>query len=160
MKDNLNIIYKKMGEINIDDSFFNDLKKDYDNFEKWFLKKKNKYAYCYYEKDNLKALLFLKIENNKKDFINVEPQMTINKKLKISTFKVDAPHKGIGKLFMKIIFDVAIHENVSEVYATILDNDEKKIKLINYFIKYGFTYYGKKNNKELVYIKQINIAKN
>ena len=55
---------------------------------------------------------------------------------------------------MKIIFDQALFSMVDEIYVTIYDNDEKKINLIRYFEKFGFQYYGKKNN-ELVYVRSM-----
>ncbi len=80
--------------------------------------------------------------------------MKRNRKLKISTFKVEASGKKIGERFIKIIFDQALFSMVDEIYVTIYSNDDKKINLIRYFEKFGFNYYGKKNN-ELIYIRSM-----
>lgn len=82
--------------------------------------------------------------------------MRVNRKLKVSTFKVDVRGKKIGERFIKIIFDQAIYSNVNEIYVTIFDDDNNKINLIKYFEKFGFVYHGKKNGKELVYIRNMN----
>ena len=57
---------------------------------------------------------------------------------------------------MKIIFDQARFSLVDEIYVTIFDNDEKKKVLISYLEKFGFEYFGLKNNKELVYVRSMN----
>lgn len=143
--DILSINKVKMGTLNINDKFFDDLKKSYPNFEKWFSRKSEEEAYCYFEKNNLLGLLFLKNEEIGDDNYNdIKPNMRINRKLKISTFKVDIPHKKIGERFMKIIFDQAIYSTVDEIYVTIFDSDDKNRNLIRYFEKFGFLYFGKK----------------
>ena len=157
--DILDIYKKKMGSLDINDEFFKDLKKNYPGFESWFHRKKDEDAYCYMEGDNLLALLFLKNEEiGDDDYQDIIPTMKINRKLKISTFKVDVQHKKIGERFMKIIFDQARFSMVDEIYVTIYDNDDKKRKLISYFETFGFKYHGKKNGKELVYVR--NMTKN
>ena len=57
---------------------------------------------------------------------------------------------------MKITFDQAVYSNVDEIYVTIFDDNDKKKKLINYLEKFGFKYHGKKNGKELVYVRNMN----
>ena len=153
----LDIKKTKMGDLNIEDSFFYSLKNSYPNFENWFQRKKDEYAYCYFENGKLLALLFLKNEEVGDDnYEDIKPNMRCNRKLKISTFKVDVEHKKIGERFMKIVFDQAIYSNVDEIYVTIFNDDEKKVNLINYLERFGFKYFGKKNDKELVYIRSMN----
>ncbi len=94
----LSINKVKMGTLNINDKFFDDLKKSYPNLEKWFSRKSEEEAYCYFEKNNLLGLLFLKNEEIGDDnYDDIKPNMRINRKLKISTFKVDIPHKKLVK---------------------------------------------------------------
>lgn len=153
----LDINKVKMKELNLNDEFFNDLKNNYPDFENWFNKKGEEEAYCYKESDKLLALLFLKNEEiGDDDYHDIKPQMRLNRKLKISTFKVDIEGKKIGERFMKIIFDQARFSLVDEIYVTIFDNDEKKKVLISYLEKFGFEYFGLKNNKELVYVRSMN----
>lgn len=157
--DILDINKIKMKQINIEDSFFDDLKKNYPGFEDWFKRKGEEDAYYYGENGKLLALLFLKNEEiGDDDYSNIRPMMKNNRKLKISTFKVDVQKKKIGERFMKIIFDQARFSMVDEIYVTIFDNDEKKKALINYFEKFGFKYFGLKDGSELVYVR--NMKKN
>ena len=150
----LDIKKVRLGTLNIKDTFFDDLKSNYLGFEEWFYRKKEKYGYAYMENNKLLALLILKNEEIGDDtYNNIKPNMRFNRKLKVSTFKVDIEHKKIGERFMKIIFDQAIFSMVDEIYVTIFDNDSKKINLIKYLEKFGFEYFGKKDEKELVYVR-------
>ncbi len=153
---NIMDIYKvKFGDLNINDSFFDSLKKDYPEFLDWYERKVNEDVYCYKDQDKILGLLILKNEEpESEDYSDIKPMMKLNRKLKISTFKVDISGKKIRERFMKIIFDQALFSMVDEIYFTIYDNNDKKINLIRYFEKFGFNYYGKKNN-ELVYIRSM-----
>lgn len=153
--DILDIFRVKFGELDINDSFFDSLKKDYTGFVDWFTKKKDEYVFCYKEQDKILGLLFLKNENSEtEDYSDIKPKMKQNRKLKISTFKVDVAGKKIGERFMKIVFDQAIFSMVDEIYVTIYNNDERKENLIRYFEKFGFKFWGKKGN-ELVYVRDM-----
>ncbi len=149
-------IYKvKFGDLDINDSFFDSLKNDYPGFLDWYERKNNEDVYCYKEQGKILGLLFLKNEEpESEDYSDIKPMMKLNRKLKISTFKVDIGGKKIGERFMKIVFDQALFSMVDEIYVTIYDNDDKKMNLIRYFEKFGFNYYGKKNN-ELVYVRSM-----
>lgn len=147
----------KLGNLDINDNFFDDLKEDYIEFEEWFNKKKDKEAYGYFENNKLLGLLVLKYEKiGDEEYNDIKPKMDINNKLKISTFKVDVIHKGIGREFINIVFKQAELLHVDEIYLTLFNNNYKKKNLISFFEKYGFKFYGMKNDKELVYIKYIN----
>lgn len=149
-------IYKvKFGDLNIDDPFFDSLKKDYPEFLCWYNKKKNEDVYSYEEQGKILGLLVLKNEEpDLEDYSDIKPAMRKNRKLKISTFKVEVRGKKIGERFMKIIFDQALFSMVDEIYVTIYDNDDKKLNLINYFERFGFIYHGKKK-EELVYVRSM-----
>lgn len=151
----LNINKIRVGELNINDSFFDELKKSYAGFEKWLKSKENEYSYCYFEGEKLLAMLMLKNEEIGEDYSDISPTMKKNRKLKVSTFKVDIRKKKIGERFIKIIFDQAIYSNVDEIYVTIFDDTDEKRVLIRYFEKFGFHYHGKKNGTELVYIRSM-----
>lgn len=156
MNYNISEIYEvKFEDLNINDSFFDSLKKDYPGFVDWYERNSNRNVYCYKKQDKILGLLALKIEYpESEDYSEIKPMMERNRKLKISTFKVEVGGKKIGEKFMKIIFDQALFSMVDEIYVTIYDNDDKKKNLIRYFEEFGFNYYGRKNN-ELVYIKNM-----
>lgn len=152
----LDIHKVKIGTLNINDSFFDALKNSYPGFETWLEGKKNEDAYCYFENNKLLAMLMLKNEEIGEDYSDISPTMKKNRKLKVSTFKVDIRKKKIGERFIKIIFDQAIYSNVNEIYVTIFDDTNEKKALIRYFERFGFHYHGKKNGRELVYVRSMN----
>ena len=152
----LNINKVKVGQLDINDTFFDGLKNSYPGFENWLRSKENEDAYCYFENNKLLAMLMLKNEEIGEDYSDISPTMRNNRKLKVSTFKVDIKKKKIGERFIKIIFDQAIYSNVNEIYVTIFDDTDDKKALISYFERFGFNYHGKKNGRELVYVRSMN----
>ncbi|STP13098.1 Uncharacterised protein [Helicobacter mustelae] len=60
-----NIEYKLFGDINLQDTFFDSLRQDYQGFNDWYEKKasQGEKAYILYEKDELVCFLYLKEEN-------------------------------------------------------------------------------------------------
>lgn len=152
----LNINKVKVGQLDINDTFFDGLKNSYPGFENWLRSKENEDAYCYFENNKLLAMLMLKNEEIGEDYSDISPTMRNNRKLKVSTFKVDIKKKKIGERFIKIIFDQAIYSNVNEIYVTIFDDTDEKKALISYFERFGFSYHGKKKGRELVYVRSMN----
>lgn len=143
------------GDLDINDSFFDSLKADYPDFVGWYNRKSQEEVYSYKENNNILGLLFLKYENETESYDDIVPVMKKNKKLKICTFKVGIRGRKIGERFMKIVFDQAIYSKVNEIYVTIYNNDKFKESLIHYFENYGFEYFGLKNEKELVYVRDM-----
>lgn len=154
--DILNINKVKVGQLDINDTFFDGLKNSYPGFENWLRSKENEDAYCYFENNKLLAMLMLKNEEIGEDYSDISPTMRNNRKLKVSTFKVDIKKKKIGERFIKIIFDQAIYSNVNEIYVTIFNDTDEKKALISYFERFGFSYHGKKKGRELVYVRSMN----
>lgn len=148
-----NIVRKKFSEIDLNDSFFNSLKLDYPEFEQWFLKKCNQYAFAQYDNGKIIGFLYMKIEND--CVLDVEPTIIARKILKVGTFKINAHGTKMGEQFVKVIMDYAINEAVDVCYVTIFPKHKVLIDLVN---KYGFEYYGTKgmdSQKENVYLKRM-----
>lgn len=148
-----NIVRKQFGQIDLNDSFFDSLKLDYPEFEKWFLKKSGQDAFVQYENDKIIGFLYMKIENNQ--VADVAPAIIAHKILKVGTFKINAHGTKMGEQFIKVIMDYAISEAVDACYVTIFPKHDVLIGLVN---KYGFEYYGTKgigNQKENVYLKRM-----
>jgi len=142
---------KKFSEIDLNDKFFDSLKKDYKEFEDWYNKKIRENADAFILKDdndNLKAFLYLKEESDVEDII---PRLPDGKKIKIGTFKVDPHGTRLGERFIKIAIDYAYEHNAKYLYVTIFDKHKGLIRL---FERFGFSQYGKKGN-ELVYMKKM-----
>lgn len=131
---------EELYRVELDNPFFNTLKEDYYEFDKWFERKQKeeKKAYVVRNTNNeVTAFLMLKIEENE-EYEDFEKELSKGKKLKISTFKVEDTGKRIGETFIKIMTERAIKENVDEIYVTIFP---KYNFLIELFKEYGFCYY-------------------
>jgi len=151
----LNVQKLKFGRINLGDDFFTSLREDYVGFDKWFIKKFDDEAYITVNSNNglLLSFLYLKIEDKEESYINISPAFTKKKRLKVGTFKVINNGFRLGERFMKIIFDNALKNKVDEIYVTIFDKREEQRRLIDMLEQWGFMLWGKKNNDELVYVR-------
>lgn len=152
----LSVTKKYFGEININDSFFESFKEDYQGFDKWFLRKSDETAYVTINKGNILSFLYLKVENTDENYSDISPVFKPKKRLKIGTFKVISNGVRLGERFLKIIFDNAIRFSVDEIYITIFDKREEQKRLILLLEDWGFKFYGKKNTvngDELVYVR-------
>lgn len=147
--------------VDLEDEFFDILKMDYDGFDKWFEKKQlshDKAKITYKADKKIGAFLLLKIEDELEDYGKFEKPFDKNKRIKISTFKVEDNGKAIGEAFIKIAIDYALGNNINELYVTIFD---KYDRLIDLFKEYGFELYTHKETlkqdgtkeKEGVYLK-------
>lgn len=146
---------KLFSDVDINDNFFDSLKKDYTEFLDWYTRKSDegKKALVLYRNSTLLAFLYMKIENGTVD--DVDPILESKRRLKVGTFKVEAHGTKLGERFIKRIFDTAIAKNIDEIYLTIFEKHES---LIGIFKKFGFYDYGTKttpNGKEFVLIKQL-----
>ncbi|MUG46970.1 PIN domain-containing protein [Paenibacillus woosongensis] len=154
----LSVTKEYMGDINLNDPFFDSLKEDYPGFEKWFNKKADEIAYICKMDDNVAAFLYLKIEDENENYSNISPPFSKKKRLKIGTFKVTMNGYKLGERFLKIIFDNALRFRVDEIYVTIFDKSMEQIRLINLLTDFGFTKHGTKDDAELVYIRDFQPA--
>lgn len=143
-------------QVNLQDSFFDSFREDYDGFDKWFNKKADKIAYVCYSENILTAFLYIKVENENENYADIEPNFKRKKRLKIGTLKVIGNGFKIGERFLKIIFDNALQYSVKEVYVTIFDKRPEQLRLITLLEDWGFQYFGIKRTNtgnEKVYVK-------
>lgn len=150
-----NIELTNFSAIDLEDSFFDSLKNDYDGFSIWYNKKReeNARAYTLNTKNGLNAFLYLKIEDAIDDLIC--PKFSEKKRLKVGTFKIDAHGTKLGERFVKKIFDNATENRIDEIYVTIFEYHQSLINLLKIF---GFKYHGEKissNGTEIVLVKII-----
>lgn len=147
----------RMGKLSLEDEFFQSFIEDYRPYYfSWFRVKSLDNVYVSRDtKGNVKAILKLKVEYEDEDYSNIDPPFTPAKRLKISSFKVDYTGQKIGERFMRIIFSHALSNKVDEIYVTIFNNSKQKKRLINLLSYYGFSYYGKKDFYEDVYVKKM-----
>ncbi len=151
---------KKMffGELNLEDPFFDSFRRDYIHppFDSWYRKKSDNISYVCFQNDILSAFLFIKTEDENENYSDINPVFEKKKRLKIGTFKVTGNGYKIGERFLKIIFDNAQKQKVSEIYVTIFDKEEEQKRLIYLLEDWGFRFHGLKstdNGDERVYVR-------
>ncbi|MDD4209959.1 MAG: PIN domain-containing protein [Bacteroidales bacterium] len=153
----LSVKKQYFGEIDLKSSFFDSFREDYKGFENWFKSKSDEISYVCYQDNQLSAFLYLKVEGEEDNYNDIFPVFSKKKRLKIGTFKVSSNGYKIGERFLKIIFDNALKQKVSEIYVTIFSNRPEQKSLISLLETWGFQMYGHKNTNsgtELVYIKE------
>lgn len=151
------------GEVNLSDPFFDSFREDYQYppFNDWFNKKSDEIAYVCFQNDILSAFLFIKVEDENENYSDIFPSFTKRRRLKIGTFKVTSNGYKIGERFLKIIFDNALKQKVSEIYVTIFDKRSEQKRLISLLEEWGFEFYGiksTKNGDEKVYVRKFDKA--
>lgn len=138
-------------EVNLDDSFFDSLRCSYAGFDGWFNRKALGGEYAYFAFDscsNLIAMLYLKEESGLEE--GVIPRMDFPR-LKIGTFKVDFDHHtGIGKRLLAISLRDFARSGLDFVYVTMHEN-ENTSSLAKLLYKYGFSYWGSKDQETVLY---------
>lgn len=148
------LVYQKFSDFDHNDSFFDSLKADYQEFPAWLQKKaqNNESAYVLYGDKGIEGFMYLK-END--DAEGVNPKLDDGNHLKIGTFKFDSKKTLRGQRFLKKAFDRAISSSANDIYVTVF---EKHQGLVRLFQTYGFYKHGEKdtpNGKELVYVRAL-----
>ncbi|MCI9031286.1 MAG: ASCH domain-containing protein [Clostridia bacterium] len=151
---------KKFEEVNLNDSFFDTLRADYDGqaFDRWFKKKGNEKAYVFESNEGLKGFLYLKLElESEPDYLKITPILAPKRRLKVGTFKIESSGFRLGERFLKIIFDNARKNDVEEIYVTLFEDKRDEVKNLKLLMEqWGFAKHGYKNsNGELVLVKSM-----
>ena len=153
-----NDVIKKVqfSKLDLNDPFFDSLRRDYKGFNSWFLKKSENCTDAYVlfnSNSHLQAFLYLKEEFEEDN--TIFPKLPEAKKLKIGTFKIDAHKTSLSQRFITIILRKMIEEDFKYTYVTFYS---KQKDLQSLFEKYGFVKWGMKNDEE-VYCKTLNVKK-
>ena len=144
----------KFHQINLNDTFFQSLKEDYQDFEKWFFKKSNNEAYITSRDKTLLSFLYLKIEEKDENYKDIFPLFRPKRRLKVGTLKVNNNGFKLGEYFMNIAFETALTHKAEQIYVTLFDKREEQHYLIKLLEQRGFSFWGKKKD-ELVYIRDL-----
>jgi rRNA-processing protein FCF1 len=139
--------------LNIYDSFFDSLKRDYNGFETWFKERKKEGRKCWVyfkEGGSIGALLVYKVESEPIDSV---PPLPAKKRLKLSTFQVTHTGYKIGELFIKLAVEYCIKNNFTEIYFTHFTKPDDY--LADLVTEYGFYKAAKKRNGEDIYVKEL-----
>ena len=144
----------KAFKLDIRDTFFDSLKREYSEFELWWKKIASRDCYAYLDdNDQINALLIPKIET-KKD-IGFDFRSDLNKILKICLFKVSPRAQGLklGERLLKIAFDFAEANRINDIYLThFCDENDYLVRLIE---SYGFYKYTENSRGEWIFLKHI-----
>lgn len=165
MNECMDLEIKAFSEIDVTDNFFDSLRANYRDFDKWFARKaeSGETAYVFFDENRkVKDFLYLKVESGTLD--DVVPVLPSKRRLKVGTFKLLSRGTRRGERFMKKIMDRAIAEDVDEVYVTIFPTPELE-KLIKSFEMFGFECVAQKPHGddcyELVLVKDMrNVVEN
>lgn len=147
--------YQKFSDFSHEDSFFDSLKKDYEEFPAWLNKKATagESAYILYDdSSNIEGFMYLKENDDAQD---ISPLLPEGRHLKIGTFKFESKGTLRGQRFLKKAFDHAISSQSDDIYVTVFEKHEHLIRL---FQTYGFYKHGEKetaNGKEFVYARSM-----
>lgn len=133
-----NLKEKLFRDIDLKDSFFDNLRDNYSGFNDWFKKKaaSGAVAYVYYNEGRIIDFLYLKVVNEPLTLIEgVHPA---KRRLKIGTFKIEHRGTSRGERLIKRALDEAIKEDCEEIYVTMFDDTEELRYLKLFFQKFGF----------------------
>ncbi|EKO3457397.1 N-acetyltransferase [Vibrio fluvialis] len=149
-----NLKIQQFSEVNLEDPFFDTLKKDYAGFNEWFLKKATNNALVLYNDSGLiEGFLYCKYENGPGD--DTTPLLPDTQHMKVGTFKFNPKQTRRGDRYLKKIFDYALGSpvRVEDIYVTVFA--EKHSYLVELFERYGFEKYGVKGG-ETVLLRDLN----
>lgn len=150
---------KEFADVNLNDTFFDSLREDYEGkkFDDWFKRKGKEKAYVFEDQDGLKGFLYLKVEDESENYSDIVPILPPKKRLKVGTFKIDSTGFRLGERFLKIIFDNAMNCKAEEIYVTLFEDKRENVKALKGLMEqWGFRKHGyKKSNGELVLVKSL-----
>lgn len=142
---------KKFGDCDLNDSFFDSLKEDYQDFCSWYSRHLDRDAFVCQSGSKICALLILK--DNEKEIIMLQKGFLPERcRTKICTLKVssDMRSQGLGESMLNAALEHWQKQKSQEIYITVFPKYKSLVCLLK---KHGFKNAGEKPNGELVYIK-------
>lgn len=137
-----------INNISYKDIIFDILKNNYYNFDCWFDKMRSNNIDIYYTKkdNNMTSIMILKLaETDSQQFLEK------GNILKIRTLLVNDKKKGIGKMYLSIVDNIADCNNVDYIYLTIKKDNKE---LIDFMKRYGYKKYNQYDD-EFIYYKEL-----
>lgn len=144
------------GTIEHSDPFFDSFRGEYPDYDRWFARKSQEGAYVSTQGESIVAFLYLKPEDEREPYPDIDPPFTPKRRLKIGAFKVVLNGFKLGERFLKIVFDNAVRLRVEEIYVTIFPESLERERLIRLLEDFGFACHGQKTNSygtEKVYVR-------
>lgn len=153
-------VRKCFADINLDDHFFDSLKRDYPGsanstgFIDWFHKKARRGEKALVFEDEQGIGAFIKLKANEVEEIKLQNgySLPLVDRLKISTIKIDERYRNhrIGEGAIGLTLWKWRDIGANEIYVTVFEKHSSLIVLLE---KYGFSHVGNNLNGERVYIK-------
>lgn len=145
--------HKTFAQINLNDPFFDSLKRDYPEFEtNWFPKgvRENRPVLVFSDEHGLGAFVAMKIENEP-IYLN-EGNLPACPRLKISTLRLAERFRGqrLGEGALGLILWDWQHRKLDEIYVTVFP---KHTDLITQITRFGFCFVGTNARGERVYLR-------
>lgn len=151
---------KSFADINLDDMFFDSLKKDYPGnefscgFIEWFHNKaaEGKKALVFEDEDGVGAFVNLKPGEVEEIKLQDGSSLPAVDRMKITTIKIDERYRNrrIGEGAIALTLWYWRDSRANEIYVTVFDKHASLIFLLE---KYGFCHVGNNMNGERVYVK-------
>jgi len=139
-------------ECDLEDPFFDSLKRDYLEFPQWFQKKRamGENAFVFKDDKRIKAFVYLKEEDEAIELL--DGMMPKEKRLKIGTLKLSDDIQGqrLGEGAVGVALWHWQNLRASQVYITVFS---KHAKLISMLEQFGFEFIGNNSRGEKIYTK-------
>ena len=142
--------WKKFKELDVNNHFFDSLKKDYPEFTDWYKKKilQNESALVHMNNGDIGAFIYLKEENEEIELNNgFLPSIP---RLKIGTLKLSEDTRGIrlGEGALGVALWQWQDKKLEEIYVTTFPDKKNVITLVE---RYGFKNVGSNKRGELIF---------
>lgn len=142
----------QFSDIDLNDSFFDSLKEDYEEFPQWFEKKSKaeEEALVFFDEEGIGSFVYLKEENEPiKLTTEILPALP---RLKIGTLRLAERFRGqrLGEGALGVSLWRWQEKKLDEIYVTVF---EKHQSVIDLFERFGFKKIGMNERGECVYLK-------
>jgi len=144
----------------LDDVFFDSLRKDYPEFDNWYMKSVHDISRSsHYWLSNNKLLAFLGFKIEDDEIVLENASYPKEKRIKITTIKSDNSLKSFSEFVIYLAIRKARKENIKQIYFSIIPNTNDKKKLLEIAKSYGFNEIGSKTlrsgGKEIFILKHV-----
>lgn len=146
---------KYLYEIDIENVFFNSLRKGYDGFNDWYRKcsEQDRQAWIIHSENTIRALCVFKEEFNER--VTSSDEILRGKILKLCTFKVADLGKKYGERLLFVAFNHAVKTNCDYVYLQVREEDHGY--LLSLLTDFGFAKFGEYND-DATYVKDMRVG--
>ncbi len=145
--------WRSFSDVDINDPFFDSLKKDYPEFPDWFMRKSyaGARALVYTDDEGIGAFLYLKEETE--EIVTKEQVLPAIPRVKIGTLKLAERARGqrLGEGAIGVTLWHWQFQRATEIYITVF---EQHAELINLLIRFGFIRAGENARGEIVFYRQ------